>query len=138
MRDAPHTESQRTGRPRPNDRGVNASELVLQAPRVAVDEPIRGAPRQALAARSGPRKAHFLRMAFIGASSSAAAFFFRMARRFMAIAFLWPFLIAFLMPFFMPFIAFRMALRRIAFAITEGGGTRVAACRALLFAGMDA
>ena len=78
--------------------------------------------------------AHFLRMAFIGASSSGAAFFFMARRRFMAIAFF--------MPLRMPFIAFlwplRMALRRIAFAITEGGGTRVAICRALLFAGMDA
>ena len=37
--------------------------------------------------------AHFLRMAFIGASSAAAAFFFLMARRFMpfmAFAFLPP------------------------------------------------
>ena len=76
-----------------DDRGASASELVLQAPHVAVEEPIRGAPRQVLAARYGPRKAHFLRMAFIGASSGAAAFFFLMARRFMpfmAFAFLPP------------------------------------------------
>ena len=96
---------------------------------MAVDEPIRGAS-QVLAARKDPRKAHFLRIAFIGASSGAAAFFFLMARRFM------PFMA---LPFFPPFrIAFRIALR-IAFAMsTEGGGTRVAACRALLFAGLDA
>ena len=43
--------------------------------------------------------AHFLRMAFIGASSSGAAVFF-MARRFMAIAFF--------MPLRMPFAAFFM------------------------------
>ena len=34
--------------------------------------------------------AHFLRMAFIGASSSGAAFFFMARRRFMAIAFFIP------------------------------------------------
>ena len=97
---------------------------------MAVEEPIRGAPRRVLAARYGPRKAHFLRIAFIGASSGAAAFFFLMARRFM------PFMA---LPFFPPLrIAFRIALR-IAFAMsTEGGGTRVAACRALLCAGLDA
>ena len=81
---------------------------------MAVDEPIRGAS-QVLAARKDPRKVHFLRIAFIGASSGAAAFFFLMARRFM------PFMA---LPFFPPFrIAFRIALR-IAFAMsTEGGGT---------------
>merc|ERR1719146_422230 len=31
-----------------DDRGAHASELVLQAPHVAVDEPIRGAPRHDL------------------------------------------------------------------------------------------
>ena len=102
MQDAPHTESQRTGRRRPAVRrptrpttGEPAPQnWSNRAPRVAVDEPIRGAPRQALAARSGPRKAYFLRMAFIGASSGAAAFFFLMARRFMpfmAFAFFPPF-----------------------------------------------
>ena len=108
------------------DRGASASELVLQAPRVAVAA-LRGkfSPLE-----NAHEMAHFLRMAFIGASSAAAAFFFLMARRLM------PF-IAF--AFFPPFrIAFRMALR-IAFAMSaEGGGTRVAVCRALLFAGLDA
>merc|ERR1719337_112281 len=65
-----------------------------------------------------PRQAHFLRIAFIGASSAAAAFFFLMARRFipfMAFAFLPPFL-----------IALRIALR-IAFAMsTEGDVWRLA------------
>ena len=43
-----------------------------------------------------------------------------------------PFCLTFL-PFFMPFFK----PLRIAFAIAEGGGTRVAACRALHFAGSD-
>ena len=120
MQDTPHTESQRTGRRR-----------VLQASHVVVDEPIRGASPQSFVPFEvrTQEKAHFLRIAFIGASSAAAAFFFLMARRFM------PFM-AF--AFFPPFlIALRIALR-IAFAITEGGGARAAVCRALLFAGLDA
>ena len=63
---------------------------------MAVDEPLRGAPRRSAASFRRPRKAHFLRMAFIGASSGAAAFFFLMARRFIpftAFAFFPPFLI---------------------------------------------
>ena len=75
----------------------------------------RSDPRRSAASSRRPRKAHFLRMAFIGASSGAAAFFFLMARRFM------PF-IAF--PFFPPFlIALRIALR-IAFAMLESTGPR--------------
>ena len=84
MQDAPHTESQRTGRRR-----------VLQASHVVVDEPIRGASPQSFVPFEvrTQEKAHFLRIAFIGASSAAAAFFFLMARRFIpfiAFAFLPP------------------------------------------------
>ena len=67
------------GPPAPcDDRGANASELVLQVPRVAV---------AALRGKFSPLEkahemAHFLRMAFIGASSGAA-FFFMARRRFM-------------------------------------------------------
>ena len=67
------------GPPAPcDDRGANASELVLQATRVAV---------AALRGKFSPLEkahemAHFLRMAFIGASSGAA-FFFMARRRFM-------------------------------------------------------
>ena len=78
-----------------DDRGASASELVLQAPHVVIDEPIRGASPQSFVPFEvrTQEKAHFLRIAFIGASSAAAAFFFLMARRFMpfmAFAFLPP------------------------------------------------
>merc|ERR1719174_3555378 len=134
VQDALHTESQRTGRRRPAVRRSTRPTTGEPAPQNWSNSgPARGRrrtdPRRSAASSRRPRKAHFLRMAFIGASSGAAAFFFLMARRFMpfmALAFLPPLRIAFL-----------IALR-IAFAMTtEGGGTRVAVCRALLFAGLD-
>merc|ERR1719197_2552 len=97
----PNTPVPRTGPPPPRRRQHSRQCRTPYTPKAS--------ERAAGALRSGPGgPAHFLRMAFIGASSAAAAFFF--------------------------LIALRIALR-IAFAIAEGGGTRAAVCREFLFAG---
>ena len=101
-----HSQKCRTPRtPRASERAAGA--LPFAAPqgrrqgsqrlRTGPSGPARGRrrsdPRRSAASSRRQRKAHFLRMAFIGASSGAAAFFFLMARRFMpfmAFAFLPP------------------------------------------------